>query len=288
MKFQRTITILVLVIALLAILATTTALFSSEGNGEYVYTSIHGEDVVIYGKGLYKHMSSEVAVQGLAQDVITLVVGVPLLLFGLFSARRDSLKGRFLLSGVLMYFLLTYQFFLAMAMFNTMFLTYVVLLSCSFFAFILLILQMKPATLMAAFHERTPVKWVGGFLVFNALLIGMQWLQVVVPAVIANKPPVGIEHYTTMIVQGYDLAIYIPASLLAGILLFTKKPLGYVLAPVYITFLSMIMLALTSKIVGMWLTGYEVFPVIILFPVLLILTLTNASLMYRNVRPTSQ
>jgi hypothetical protein len=44
------------------------------------YTSIRGQQVMIYGKGVYQHMSADVAPQGIAQNVVTPAIGIALLL----------------------------------------------------------------------------------------------------------------------------------------------------------------------------------------------------------------
>ena len=70
--YKKPLTILIFLIVIFAIAATTMAIFSNDGNGQYEYTSIRGKTVMIYGKGLYKDMSAEVAPQGIAQDYVTL------------------------------------------------------------------------------------------------------------------------------------------------------------------------------------------------------------------------
>jgi hypothetical protein len=118
MKQKSTVTVLGLFIALVATVATSMGIFSTGGPGNYEHTSIRGKVVAIYGKGLYKHMSAEVAPQGIAQDYVTLFIGVPLLLISLFLARSGSLKGRFWLAGTLAYFLVTYLFYTVRSMYN--------------------------------------------------------------------------------------------------------------------------------------------------------------------------
>lgn len=79
MQNRKTISILVFIIVLLSLSATLTGILSGVGAGscEYQFESIHGQKVTIYGKGLYQHMSSDVAIQGIAQDYVTLFIGVP-------------------------------------------------------------------------------------------------------------------------------------------------------------------------------------------------------------------
>lgn len=69
-------------------------------------------------------MSSDVAIQGITQNYVTLFLAFPFLIFALFRFRNGSLKGKFMLAGVLNYFFLTYLFYMNMAMYNAMFLVY--------------------------------------------------------------------------------------------------------------------------------------------------------------------
>jgi hypothetical protein len=136
MRNKTLIRVLVFVIAALASLATTTGIYSKGGSGPYKYTSIRGQAVTIYGKGLYQHMSAEVAPQGIAQDYVTLFIAIPLLLISLWLAHKGSGRGRYLLAGTLGYFLVTYLFYTMMGMYNRLFLAYVVLMGASFYAFL--------------------------------------------------------------------------------------------------------------------------------------------------------
>jgi len=285
MKHKTTVTLLVFVITTLAILATTAGIFSNQGTGQYEYKSIRNKTVTIYGKGVYHDMSAEVAPQGIAQDYITLFIGIPLLLISLFFFRKGSLKGHFLLAGTLGYFLVTYLFFLLMGMYNEMFLPWIMLLCSSFFAFTLTCFSFEIEKLHFSFHESTPVRLTGSFLVFAACAIGLLWLSIVVPPLIDGTiVPVQTEHYTTLIVQGLDLGILLPLSFISGVLLMRKKPFGYFLAPVYSVFLSILMTALTAKVVSMSILGYNVIPVIFIIPVFNLLSIMCTIFILKNVK----
>jgi hypothetical protein len=97
MMKQKSIRILVFFITILSIVATSYAIVSNQGPGAYEYQSIFGETISIYGKGLYKHDSVSMAVQAIAQDYVTLFIGVPLLILSLHLSR----KGRRWILGLL-------------------------------------------------------------------------------------------------------------------------------------------------------------------------------------------
>ena len=276
---------MVLLITVCSIVATMSGIFSIDGVGKHTIESFRGNRVEIYGKGLYGDMSADVAVQGIAQDWVTLLVGVPLLLIGLFLSRRNSLRGIFLLSGTLSYFFLTYLFYTAMAMYNRMFLVYVLLLGASFFAFILNIFSYDINKLKDDFKSEKILKYAGIFLMINSTMIGFLWLSIVVPPLFDGTiVPVAVEHYTTLIVQGFDLGLFLPMTFVSGFLAFKKNIHGYLFTVISILFLSLLMIALTSKVLFMANAGQNVIPVIFIIPTICLTAIGFSVLLLKNVK----
>ena len=284
MKYKRTIGILVSFIILLSLAAATTGIFSREGPGPFEHETVRGRTVTIYGRGIYRHMSMEVAPQGIAQDVVTLGLGIPVLLISLHLSGRGLFKGRILLAGTLGYFLVTYLFYMIMGMYNEFFLVYVTLTGLSFFAFILVLLSLHRDNTAARFSEKLPVRFIGGFLIFNSLAIAALWLGIVVPPLVEGTIPVEVEHYTTLIVQGMDLSILLPAAFVSGVLLIKRRPFGYLLVPVYMVFLSILMTALAAKMVGMSMVGADVGPPLVIIPVITLTAMLCVWLIFKNVK----
>ncbi len=287
MKFSGSITVLSMLIILIAGPAAYTGIFSTGGPGSYTVESVRGETVTLYGKGLYKHMSKDVAPQGIAQDYVTLFVAIPLLIIALLWARRGSLRGRYLLAGTLGYFLVTYLFYLVMAMYNALFLVYSALLGLSFFAFALVFRSLVQASPKQYFDKNTPHKTTGGFLIFNTLAIALLWLGVVIPPLLDGSViPQQAEHYTTLIVQGLDLGLLLPLSFISGLLFIQRKPMGYLLAPIYFGFLSLMMTALTAKVLAMAQLGQEVIPAIIIIPLFNITAIVCTIFILKHIQST--
>jgi hypothetical protein len=285
MKRKQTITILTGAIVILSMIATLVGIFSSGGPGNIEYETIRGETVTIYGKGIYKHMSADVAIQGIAQDMVTLFIGIPLLIIALFSYNRGSLKGHFLLSGIVGYFFVTYLFYTAMGMYNELFLVYITLLGLTFFALFNLLISFKLKKISGYFSNRAPAKFTGGFLIFNSIAIALMWLSRVVPPLLDGSIyPVDLQHYTTMIVQGFDLGLLLPISFVAGWLLLKKRPMGFLIGVPYIIFLSLLMTALTAKIIAMGLNGVNIIPAVFIIPAINLVTIVCAVLMVKNIK----
>lgn len=234
MRFKKSISTLVICIIVLSFIASAYGIFSTGGPGQYDFKSIHGETVKIYGKGLYRYDSVSTAVQGIAQDKVNLALGIPLLVISIFLARRGLLKGRLLLAGILGYFLYTYISYLFLWMYNPFFLVYVVLVSVSFFAFTLTMMSFDLEELESSLKGKLPVRFLGGFLIFVAAAITLMWLGRIIPPLLNAAQPLGLEHYTTLVIQGLDLGFIVPVAALTGILVLKRNPYGYLLAPVVI------------------------------------------------------
>jgi len=160
---KTTVTTLVTLIILIGALASSCGIFSKSGPGPFQHQSIRDQTVDIYGRGIYRHLPADVAIQGIAQDFITLFVGVPLLIISLLGYRKNSVRAHFVLSGTAGYFLVTYLFYTAMAMYNILFLAYTGLLGLSFFALFLTLKEFDPASVSQYFSHQAPTKFTGGF-----------------------------------------------------------------------------------------------------------------------------
>jgi hypothetical protein len=267
MSFSRPITLLVLLILILSGVASVYGLLEGNGEGERIHTSVRGESVKLYGKGLYRDDSVTMAVQARAQDAVTAAVGIPLLAISLRLSRRGSLKGKLMLTGTLGYFLYTYTSYTFLAMFNPLFLVYVILMSASLYAFLLALTAIDREKLMRAIKERFPSRMAAGFLLFMAAAVAMLWLGKLVPMLRGERPE-GLEHYTTFVIQAMDLGVVVPAAAASAILLLRRRPWGYLLSVVLMMKMVTMLTALTVMIVMQALSGITIGAVeMIVFPV---------------------
>jgi len=281
----RRLTWLVVLVAILAAMAAAAPFVFASGPGPSSHSSVRGEVVQLYGYGPYRHMPADVAVQGLAQDVVTLLVGIPFLLLSLYWARNGSRAGHLALCGAVAYIFVQYFLYLAMGTYNELFLLWVALLMFSFHALVRLLLAAPASAFVSSAGAAAARGFVGILLLVNGSLITLLWLSVIVPPLLAGTlyPP-GLAHFTTLIVQGFDLALFVPPSLLAGYWYLKRQTPGALLAPVYTVFLSLQMLALLAKIVWMAAIGVSAGPAIVLIPLLLIGAVVAATLALRPHR----
>lgn len=258
MKYQRTIKYLIVTILILATSTSIIGLFSDGGRGSYEFTSVGGEIVEIYGKGIYKNDSVSVVAQGRASDLVTLFLAIPLLTFAAFLSQRGSLKGRLLLTGTLGYFLYTYMSYSFLWNYNPLFIVYVILMSISLFAFILSLMSFDMEKVPQMFKDGLPVRFLAGFQFFIALMLGLLWLGKIIPSITAGAIPVGLEHYTTLVIQAMDLGFIVPLALISGILLLKGKPFGYLFTSIIIIKGITMLTGISAMMINSYLSGVTV------------------------------
>jgi hypothetical protein len=272
MKKIRSIGVLGTCLSLLSIGACLWALSNQSGEGPFKYTSIRGQEIEIYGIGPYRHMPSDVAIPGIAQDWATLLAALPLWWIGFFQLRKGKARAPFLLAGTSFYFFVTYMFYTAMGMYSELFLVHAALISLSFFSVWQCLYGIDVRKEASKFSPAAPHKAAGWFLIISAVLIALLWLSMVVPPLLdGSLYPVELAHFTTLIVQGFDLGLLLPISLVCGLALKAGKPEGFVFGTCLLVFLGLLMAALTAKLIAMGLQGQEIIPAIFLIPSFMLL-----------------
>lgn len=285
MKYKKTISILSIIIILLSFTAAVYGIFSSGGEGKHQFSSIHGPMVEIYGKGLYQKDSVSIVSQGMAQDIVTIFLGIPLLIFSLNLFRKGLLKGKLLLAGILGYFLYTYISYVFLWMYNSFFLVYVILMSSSFFAFVLTMMSFDMGKLCSCFDEKMPRKFLSGFLFSLGSILALMWLGMILNSLLSGNIPSGLEHYTTLVIQGMDLGFIVPTAFLSSFLLIKRNPFGYLLSSVMIIKGLSMGTALTAMIIGQLIVGVKIsIAMIVIFPIINLLMLYCMVLIMKNIK----
>ena len=239
MKYQKTLRVIIPVITVLAALAAGLGLFYRTPGTPYALTNFRGEALTINARGLYYWDTVSSAAQMQANDLVTLVVALPLLIIAFRLALRGSLRGRLLLTGTLGFVLYTYMSMCFGAAYNRLFLVYVALFGLSLGAFILSMMAFDLQTLPAHFAETLPRRAIAGLLFFTAAFLVLAWLGRILPTLTSDQPPL-LDNVTSMFIQAMDLALIVPLCVLAGILLLRRAAWGYLLASVgLVKFLTM-------------------------------------------------
>jgi hypothetical protein len=247
MKVFKSVSWLSALITGLAFIAVGAGLLGQPGGSAFSFTTVRGVTVQLYGQGWYRLDTPITAVGFMAADVVTLVVAIPLLIIATLLYRRGSLRGGFLLSGALAYFLYTYCSLAFGAMYNHLYLIYTVILSASLFGLIAVLLSFDVPALPACFSARLPQRGISIFLIVSGAILQLVWLVLsIVPALLQGTAPLEAAYYTTFTTGILDIAIVAPALIVTGVLLRRRDPLGYVLAATLLVFTVTLGLNLTA------------------------------------------
>ena len=107
-------------------------------------------------------------------DLVTLLLAVPLLVTALVLVRRGSVRALILWLGVLGYSAYSHAYYMLGAAFNAFFPLYVLLLVLSVVTLILVVSRVE-ASQVAAFRPQTPVRAIGGYFIFVAVGLSLVW-----------------------------------------------------------------------------------------------------------------
>ncbi|MBS7526253.1 hypothetical protein KHM83_06155 [Fusibacter paucivorans] len=246
---------LVSIMALLTCLTIGAAFIGESTQDLQTFVSLRGETVLLYGKGIYAKEAVDYALQAIAQDIVTLLVGIPMLVYGAVS---KSLRGRAVLVGGLAYFLYTYVSYCFLLQYNQLFLVYVSLMSLSFFGLWHNLPYLK-GELVKTMLE--PVLNRKSYIIFQwllALMLSAMWLARIIPTFWGDFSKIQLAHYNTAVIQVLDLGIIVPLACISGYYLWRKTPTGYLLTLILMIKGAALGTALLAMIVMLILKGSAV------------------------------
>jgi len=288
MKQQTALTWLVLLITILAAITASVGLFSTAGEGTFEFTTLHGDTVQIYGKGLYRYDTPLIAVGYRISDAFTLVAGLPLLLVSFWLYRRGSMRGKILLTGTFLFFLYNFGSLGMGAAYNNLFLVYIILTMLTFLGFSGLLLSFDLQTFPTFFSDRVPRRGVSIFLIVSGVALFCIWLFLsIVPALLAGGVPPEVSSYTTIITFVLDMAIIAPILVSAGILLRRAEALGYLMASTLLIFidalgLSLLVMGIAQQLAGLMNIG-QFIGFVVSFAILTLFSLRFTVALLRNI-----
>jgi hypothetical protein len=164
--------------------------------------------------------------------VVTLFVAVPVLLGAAILARGGSLRALLVWLGAIWYMFYNYVFYLFGAALNRAFLMYTSLVTLSLFALILGLASLDVGGIGRKFSPRTPVKAISLFMLSIPLIMGMVELSQVLPMILAGQVHAEILKFDhpTAVVAATDFTLLFPAMIVGAVLLWKRRPWGYILA----------------------------------------------------------
>ncbi len=178
--------------------------------------------------GLYPHSWDNGT--SLGNDLITLVVAVPVLALAIIYSARGSVRGRLLWLGALCYMIYNYAFYVFGIPVTKLFLPWIALFVLSGLALVLAMGNLDAKSIAGGFSPRTPVRWIAGYLFFAATMICNLWISQWVKFLATGRvPEVNGNQEAYKVIAAIDLSFAVPLLIAAACALWRRHPWGYVL-----------------------------------------------------------
>ena len=240
MKTSWLIVLLASLTALLGGVAAGVGFFMSKPSSPRAFRTLRGQEVNLYGEGLYQYDTLFFGAGYKGQDAVALFLGVPLLVVSILIYQRGSLTGHLLLTGLLGYFLYLYSSMALGAAYNPIFLVYIAAFATSLFGFILsfnaAVLRVAALTVM----DVVPARGLAIFMLLAGAVTLFVWGSPLVSALLEGVPPARMDSYTTMVTYALDLAVITPATFICAALILRENPTGVVLAVPLLTLIILL------------------------------------------------
>ncbi|TAK02806.1 MAG: hypothetical protein EPO36_00855 [Chloroflexota bacterium] len=219
-----------------------------------------GVGIASGGNGFYASYPAVLAGM-VGQDVVSLLVAVPLLLLAARSAARGSVRGTLILAGILFYLAYGYSYYV-LGGFNALFPVYIAIVAVSLYALLALLVGLDPMAVATQVQPGLPRRIVAGFQLGVGLLFVVMWGGMIVSLIASNKQPDPVPHG----VVALDGMILLPALLIGGWLLWRAAAWGFALGAILLTKLALTggTLAFTTALSWVWSGAIDDFNLILL------------------------
>lgn len=254
---MRLVTGLTWVIGPLAAVCAAAGLWWRTAGEAMPFTTVRGERVELYGRGLYQYDTLFAAGGAHGNDAVVLLVGLPLLLITTMRARQ-GLRWRLLHLGVVGYFLYTYaSLALGTVMFNPVFPAYVALSSASFFAVVLAASSIARSRFADRLSPAAPRRGLAAFLLTSAAITIAVWGLPLATALARGGVTPRLDSYTTEVTFALDLGLIAPALAVAAVQVLRRKPSGYLLATGLLALEVMLAPMIAAQTIGQIAAGVD-------------------------------
>jgi len=217
-------------IIILVIIATSSGLFWQTAKAPSSFISLRGQNVDIFGQGLYRYDTVFSAAGYKGTDLVVLCLSIPFLIVLTFLYKRGSLRAGLLLTGLLTYILYVYASMALGAAYNELFLVYTAIFGASFFALILTFKSVKLAISPPQTIKGLPRRFPAILLFICGIVTIFVWVTPIISSLVSGQPPDRMDSYTTLMTFALDLAIITPSTFIAGVLILKRITLGYIMA----------------------------------------------------------
>ena len=188
------------------------------------------------------------AAQGSGQDMINFMVVFPVLVGSAIQAHLGLTRARLVCMGALLYVVYSYVLYAFFVHFGPWFLVYVAVLGSSSFALIGAASSVDVRRLPAMFERVAHTRAAAVFLMIFGCGFAALWLGDIVPALIAGRTPASVtaSGFPVSPIHVLDLALFLPGTIATSVLLWNRRPLGFLFAVPVLVFATLMGLAIIA------------------------------------------
>lgn len=259
MKKQLTrLEVLIIIIIFLLMIISSVGLLSFRTGSSYFVKNQYGDDVRIFGTGIYAHDSYFRAPIFIGSDATMFFLTVPLLVVALIvEVKKRTEKAKLFLNAVLG-MVLYYSASIAFGVtYNSLLLAYIALFATSMFALIISMNQIDIGALQRSHGKPLPMKGITVFLIVTGLALFIAWLPDIIASLLSAKPLALIEVYTTEVTYVLDMGIISPLMFICLYLLKKNNELGRILLSILLMVCLIMGVMLPVQTVYQSLAGIE-------------------------------
>lgn len=224
-----------LTLAALEVVAALAGALAGADGGTRTVTTTRGAEVVLLGDGLYAWDTWLVGAGNRGQDLVMLLVEVPVLLLVLSRWRYGGPLLPAVLTGVLAfhaYFWVSMTFATAQ---NRLFPVYVACLALTTALLVLVVRAVDPDRVLEALPPRPGRRALVAYLGLVALALTAAWLPSTVGTALTGEVAEVVGPYTSATTEALDLALVVPLVVTTAVLVLRRRPWGAVLTLVVLT-----------------------------------------------------
>ena len=238
--------------ALLAGIASGIGVFMRGDGSTAEAVSIRGERFEWVTTGVYAYNPERLVAEGVGWDVFTLFAAVPALLVVAALVARGSFRGRLFAAGLLGYLFYQYLMYAMAWAFGPLLPLFIVVYAASLAGALWLASSIGLAGLPERFSGRFPRRSMGALCMLMAVVLVGMWSQLIATGLRGDLSGANLLGQTTLVVQALDLGLIVPAALFTGVAVLQRRPIGYLLATVFVVKALAMSLAILAMLVSAW------------------------------------
>lgn len=243
-----------IIIILLLIIISLCGILSLDFSKVYSYINQYGDEVKLFGSGIYKDDSYFKAPIFIGTDLCVLFFGVPLFIISLIKDFRNSTENTQLrlvsIEAISLYYAVSLCFGVK---YNRIFVLYVILFSLLFFT---LIKRMRALSKFNYSYEMK--KSDAAFLIFSGISLCLAWWPDIIQTIINKTSLKLIENYTTEPTYVLDLGIISPLCFISLILMKKKDSFGVVLYAILLQSIMIVAVMMICQSAVQFASGVEI------------------------------